>query len=111
MDGFPITSGTNSHSFHGGELDAFLIWINREGDQIFYSTMIGDSGDERGYALSLIEKGKVLVGGQTTSPCLNVSNGLITGFPERPYPLDKDPFVILFDFKKTFDPLTKEDMT
>ncbi|NLT37740.1 MAG: hypothetical protein GXX95_06250 [Methanomassiliicoccus sp.] len=110
MAGFPVTQDTNSHNYSGGELDAFLIQVNEEGDSITYSTMIGGSGDERAYALSLTQEGSVLVGGITNSPRLLVTNGLVTGFPERSYPPDNDPFVMLVECKRTADPLTQEDL-
>jgi hypothetical protein len=54
-------------SRHGGEQDAFAAKISADGQRLFYSTPVGGSADEWGYAVALDSEGNLIAVGQTAS--------------------------------------------
>ena len=63
---FPITPGAHQSSFGGGEMDAFLTSIDRQG-HILYSTFLGGAGDESISGLALNAAGNIVGFGSTNS--------------------------------------------
>lgn len=63
---FPTTSGSFDVS-HGGVNDAFALALNSTGSDLIYSTFLGDSGDDKGYAIAVDETGHAFVAGVTNS--------------------------------------------
>ena len=51
----------------GGELDAFLTVLTAQGDDLFYSTFIGGSGNDFGEGVAVDASNKVYVSGSATS--------------------------------------------
>ncbi len=93
---FPITAGAfdTEHNSPGGLYqDVFVSRLSPNGDALIYSTFIGGSQGEGGYALSLCQDGSVVVAGDTQSP----------DFPVTPQAYDtthqgsKDVFVARLD--------------
>lgn len=62
---FPVVNAFQPTS--GGGLDAFVVKFNHAGTQPAYSSYVGGSGDEYGYAVTADAAGNVWVGGSTTS--------------------------------------------
>ena len=93
---FPVTAGAfdTEHNSPGGLYqDVFVSRLNPNGGALIYSTFIGGSQGEGGYALSLCQDGSVIVAGDTQSP----------DFPITPQAYDtthggsKDVFVARLD--------------
>ncbi|MCG3194070.1 MAG: hypothetical protein DIJKHBIC_03327 [Thermoanaerobaculia bacterium] len=64
--GFPTTAGTYDTTFNGGE-DAFVTKLNATGTGLVYSTLLGGSNGDAGYAIALDNSGTALVTGSTSS--------------------------------------------
>jgi hypothetical protein len=64
---FPGVNGSSLQSANAGFKDLFVTKINPAGTAIVYSTFVGGSGDDSGYALAIDVAGSVYVAGQTTS--------------------------------------------
>jgi len=63
---FPLQSPLQA-SYGGGDTDAFLVRFNRGGNQLRFSTYLGGTGDEFGYALARGCDDSIWVGGSTSS--------------------------------------------
>ncbi len=63
---FPVRNAIQP-KFAGGFSDAFIVKVNAAGTKPVYSTYLGGSGDEYGYALHSDLLGSVWVGGSTSS--------------------------------------------
>jgi hypothetical protein len=63
---FPVTANALQRVYGGGESDAFLVEVDREG-HIVYSSYIGGSQADQGDGLELTPNGGVWVGGTTSS--------------------------------------------
>ena len=64
---FPTTAGAYDASHNGGGYDVFVFKLAAGGDSILYSTFVGGSSSDYGYALALDGAGNVLVTGRTLS--------------------------------------------
>ena len=72
-DDFPASTGAYQTSF-GGDIDAFLTKFNTSASDIEYSTYIGDSDDDFGYAISL-DNDKAIISGKTRSSDYPTTSG------------------------------------
>ena len=75
---FPVTAGAfdTEHNSPGGIYqDVFVARLNPNGGSLLYSTYIGGSRGEGGYALSLCQDGSVIVAGDTQSEDFPVTPG------------------------------------
>jgi hypothetical protein len=69
-DNFPTTSGAYQTTFAGGNganTDAFVTELNASGKALIYSTYLGGSADDYGYAIALDSSGDAFVTGTTAS--------------------------------------------
>ena len=71
-----ITGFTNSNDFpivngfqktRGGLLDAYVVKLNRAGNQILFSSYIGGSVDDRGYGIAVDRANNIYITGTTSS--------------------------------------------
>lgn len=69
---FPTTSGAyqTSCKAHAGacSTDVFAAELNSSGNALLYSTYVGGSGTEYGFAMAIDSQGHIFVGGNTDSP-------------------------------------------
>ncbi len=72
---FPVRNAIQP-KFAGGFSDAFIVKVNAAGTKPVYSTYLGGSGDEYGYALHSDLLGSVWVGGSTSSDRLSSQKGV-----------------------------------
>jgi uncharacterized protein (TIGR03437 family) len=86
---FP-SAGSPFQATAGGGADAFVACVNPAGTALVYSTYLGGSQNDRGFALALGSPGNAYVGGQTisnnfrTTPnAMRKSQSLIDGFVAR----------------------------
>ena len=64
---FPITSGAFDSTFNGGSRDAVVTKLNSSGSALLYSTFLGGSGNDLGYALAVDATGATYIAGSTGS--------------------------------------------
>jgi hypothetical protein len=64
---FPTTLGAFDRTFGGGNSDAFVTKLNPAGSSLLYSTYLGGSSGEQGYAIALDTFGSAYVTGLTGS--------------------------------------------
>jgi hypothetical protein len=72
-------------AFGGGSYDAFVTLFDSPGSQPLYSTYLGGSGDEYGYALNAEHTGSVWVGGSTSSLDFPVVKPFQASYAGGPY--------------------------
>jgi hypothetical protein len=65
---FPTTLGSFQTSFGGGPVDAFVSKLNASGSALLYSTYLGGSDYDAGFALAVDASGDAYVIGTTGSP-------------------------------------------
>jgi hypothetical protein len=63
---FPLLNPIQS-SYRGGATDAFVFTLDRSGERPLFSTYLGGSGDEFGYAITIGCRDSVWVGGSSSS--------------------------------------------
>jgi hypothetical protein len=63
---FPVTPGAYDTTYHGS--DAFVLKLNASGSGLIFSTFVGGSSNDIGYALYLDSSGNTYVCGTTLSP-------------------------------------------
>jgi Beta-propeller repeat len=63
---FPITPGAFQHGLNGGQ-DAFVLKLNSAGTAIVYSTYLGGSSGDTGYAIAVDAAGNAYLAGETVS--------------------------------------------
>ena len=63
---FPTTAGAYDGSANGGS-DAFAVKLNAAGSALVYSTYLGGSNQDYGYAIALDSAGSVFIAGKTAS--------------------------------------------
>ncbi|MCE9614016.1 MAG: SUMF1/EgtB/PvdO family nonheme iron enzyme [Lentisphaerae bacterium] len=78
-DNFP-TQNALQPQFAGGQWDAFLTRLAPAGNAILFSTYLGGSGDDRGFAVAAEASGEPHVGGTTSSTNLPVVRPLQKNF-------------------------------
>lgn len=64
---FPTTAGAYCRAFKGGYVDVFVSKLNPAGTALVYSTYLGGSKSENGFAIALDSNGCAYVTGQTLS--------------------------------------------
>jgi len=77
---FPTTLGAPQRSFAGGFHDAFLAQLSRDGDTLVYSTLLGGSGNDIGWAVAVDTAGNAVLAGSTDSLNLPVQNAWQPGY-------------------------------
>ncbi len=73
-DPFPITSGVFQPA-NGGSVDVFVTKLNSGGTGLSYSTFLGDTGDDIGYAITL-DGSNAIITGETASSSFDLANQL-----------------------------------
>jgi hypothetical protein len=71
---FPTTANAFQPTNHGGNHDAIAVKITHDGQQLVYSTYLGGSGGEQGWAIAVSSEGEAALTGYTGStdfPTLN----------------------------------------
>jgi hypothetical protein len=71
---FPVTADAIQSTLGGGNNDAFITRLNAAGTGLVFSTYLGGSSVEAGFAITVDAAGNIIVGGQTSS----------TDFPTTP---------------------------
>jgi len=71
---FPVTSGAYQTT-PGGNNDIFISKLNPDGTDLAYSTYLGGSDEDRGYALAVDNAGSAYVSGYTKSSIFPVTSG------------------------------------
>lgn len=71
---FPTTEGAFQRTFRGIQ-DAFLARFSQSGKRLVFSTLLGGSGQEVAFGLSIEPGGRLLVAGQTTSTDFPTTTG------------------------------------
>ena len=80
---FPLLDPIQS-SYRGGATDAFVFTLDRTGEKPRFSTYLGGSGDEFGYAITIGCNDSVWVGGSSSSkdfPMVDAFQGTYAGGP------------------------------
>lgn len=72
---FPVTGGAAQASFGGGACDAFALKLSPGGDALLYSTYLGGTGADVGYAVAVNAAGEAVVGGSTNSAGFPITAG------------------------------------
>lgn len=73
---FPITASAYQTAT-GGSYDVFVTKLNSGGTGLSYSTLIGDTGDETGFAVAL-DGSNIVITGETSSTSYDVASSLQT---------------------------------
>jgi len=89
---YPVTSGAYDESFNGSA-DVFVSKLNSTGTALVYSTFIGGTSGEGGYAIALDNIGNVIVTGFTGSTDYPV----VSGAYDESFNGDSDVFVTKID--------------
>jgi hypothetical protein len=72
---YDVTPGA-FQTTNGGGWDVFVTKLNATGTALVYSTYIGGSGDDRGYAIAVDGSGNAYVTGYTSPPTTMLHRGL-----------------------------------
>ncbi len=64
-ESFPVTGGAYQPA-HSGSFDAFIIKLEPDGSELFYSTLLGGDGDEYAMAIGIAPDGNAAIAGYTT---------------------------------------------
>jgi hypothetical protein len=90
---FPTTAGAFQPSAPGaGNYDAFVTKLNRQGSALVYSTYLGGTGVDFGYAIAVDEDSNAYTTGQTNSVNFPTSGGAFQPAKSAP-PGEYDAFV------------------
>jgi hypothetical protein len=81
---FPTYRALNSH-YSGGAADAFVVLLDRDGQQPNFSTYLGGTGDEYGYAVTIGCRDSVWVGGSTSSTDFPVARAFQPKYAGGPF--------------------------
>jgi hypothetical protein len=96
---FPVTTGALKATFGGGQSRAFVTKINPAGTGVLYSTFLGGSTDDRGYAIALdsaVPPNAYVTGRTTSADFPTTGTGLQPSFSGA-----QDAFVSKIDTTKT----------
>jgi len=74
---FPTTTGAYDETYSEKEYDIFVTKLNSDGSGIIYSTFIGGSGAEVGYALVLDGDNNAIITGYTNSTDFPTTSGAL----------------------------------
>lgn len=66
--GFPVTGDAAQGYYVGGSGDAFLTELAADGRSLVYSTYLGGTGQDSGYAAAMAPNGNVLIAGSAGGP-------------------------------------------
>jgi hypothetical protein len=80
---FPVINALQP-KYAGGNTDAFVTKFDDTGSKLYYSTYLGGTGDEYGYAIHVDLEGNVWIGGSTSSldfPLVKAFEGTYGGGP------------------------------
>jgi len=72
---FPTTPGAFDGSYHGGTVDAIVLKLNSEGNDLIYSTYVGSTGHDSGYAIAIDSNNNSYVTGYSDTPDFPVTSG------------------------------------
>ncbi|MBN1318030.1 MAG: hypothetical protein JXA42_21285, partial [Anaerolineales bacterium] len=72
---FPTTVGAYNTDHNGGYYDVFVFKLSATGDSLVFSTFVGGSNDETGYAMAFDGDGNVIVTGETSSLDFTTTTG------------------------------------
>jgi hypothetical protein len=64
---FPVTDDAYDSSYNGGPYDAFLTKINSAGSNLLYSTYLGGTSNDEGFAIAVDTVGSAYITGRTGS--------------------------------------------
>jgi len=73
---FPVTSSAFIQSYAGGNSDAFITKVNRDGTELVYSTFLGGSGPDDGRGIAVDPDGNAYTTGLTGSEDFPVTPGV-----------------------------------
>jgi hypothetical protein len=74
---FPVTPSAFDLGYSGGSFDAFVTKLSTAGTGIIYSTYLGGSGTELGFAITVDVTGQAYVAGYTSSPNFPTTAGAL----------------------------------
>ncbi len=86
---FPVTKNAFDTIFHGGQ-DIFLLELDKSGEKIIYSTLIGGAKDDDVTAMKTDKFGNIYLTGVTSSPDFPTTHGAF----DETYNGGKDIFVL-----------------
>jgi hypothetical protein len=89
---YDVTTGAFQTTSGGGR-DVFVTKLNATGTALVYSTYIGGSGEDRGYAIAVDGSGNAYVTGWTYSTDYDVTPGAFQTTKSTTYPSESDVFV------------------
>lgn len=89
---YPTTPGAFERT-HNGNNDAFLLKLDASGTSLLYSTFLGGTGQDDGYAIAADEDGTAFVGGLTWSAGFPTSDSA----PQRNWGGSSDGFITAID--------------
>jgi hypothetical protein len=95
--GFPTTAGVFDTTYNGGVSDVFVSKINAAGSALNYSTYLGGSQQDCGWAIAVDAGGNACVTGQTASPNFPVTPDAY----DATYNNNLDAFVFRLNFNGT----------
>ncbi|MCS1352160.1 SBBP repeat-containing protein [Mechercharimyces sp. CAU 1602] len=72
---FPVTSSSLQTQFSGGGFDAYVTKINQAGRSLLYSTFLGGTKEDFGFAIALDENGSAYITGETCSTNFPTTTG------------------------------------
>lgn len=95
---FPITPGAFDMSYNGNT-DVFLIMLDPSGTQLLYATYLGAENKDLPAGMKVIEEGRAVITGRTTSPGFPVTAGAFdSSFNKGEHRGYEDLFIAAFDF-------------
>ncbi len=74
---FPTDAGAQNPTYPGGTIHAFVTKIDSAGSRLIYSTYIGGSNYDVGFAVAVDDNGNAYVGGKTLSTDFPVTPGVV----------------------------------
>lgn len=89
---FPTTVGAFDTSYNG-EKDTFVVKLNAAGSALFYSTFLGGTSPDSGYAIAVDDAGNAYTTGDTESPDFPTTTGAF----DRSYNNGTDVFIAKLD--------------
>jgi hypothetical protein len=72
---FPTTSGAFDTAYNGGDTDAFVVELNRNGSALVFGAFLGGSDYDVGYGIALGPNWEAFVTGNTRSPDFPFTSG------------------------------------
>ena len=75
---FPTVAGSYDQQANG-DWDVFVSKLSPDASSLIYSTYIGGTGKEHGYALQVDEDGRAIIGGVSASTDFPLTNGTVNG--------------------------------